>query len=51
MPAQNCSSGGGRDSGEERSLELARMAKMSLEELLHYVLVELGGNKPQPEGA
>jgi hypothetical protein len=46
MPAQNRSSGGDRDSGEERSSELAMMAKMSLEELLYYVLIELGGNKP-----
>jgi hypothetical protein len=51
MAAKDCSGDGHRDSGEERSLELARLAKMSLEELLYYVLVELGGNQPQPEGA
>jgi hypothetical protein len=51
MPTQNRSSSGGRDSGEERSLGLARLANMSLEELLYHVLVELGGNKPQPAGA
>jgi hypothetical protein len=51
MAAKDCSGDGRRDSGEERSLELARLAKMSLEQLLYYVLVELGGNQPQPEGA
>jgi hypothetical protein len=51
MTANDCSGDGRLNSGEERILELARLAKMSLEELLYYVLVELGGNQPQPEGA
>jgi hypothetical protein len=50
MAAKDCSGDGRCDSGEERSLELARMANMSLGELLYYVLVELGGKKSQTVG-